>query len=350
MLLPLALCALLFTNLADGYGLGGGLGSASSSFCGTPPSFLPPPPLPPSDPSPLVARVSRRGSKQRGNDFSVSKTNAERIASAGRPGQKNFVDPTKLFVGNLDFRVTGEDLAAFFKARGMANQVHDVKVISDWKSGASKGYGFALFTDPMFATAAMSTLRNEKLMGRVVRLSQGKKKLLAETDAPTIIITKDKRPVSELAPDEAAIRAAITEVDDAEVFDELDEEDGDVDGVLEEEVPPFAGFGALVDADAKTDAERLAKEALALKAEGGGEGAGGGGGGGGKKQENKEIMDKVAGATAKGEAKGEGKGEEAYWKLTVVKLKEELKAREMKIPKGKKEDLVAALVAADAAF
>lgn len=46
--------------------------------------------------SPFVMRVSRRGSKLRGQDFSVSKLNEERKAGSGKKGGTNFVDPNKV--------------------------------------------------------------------------------------------------------------------------------------------------------------------------------------------------------------------------------------------------------------
>ena len=120
----------------------------------------------------LVMRVSRRGSKMRGQEFIVSKLNEERKAGSGKRGNSNFIDPNKLFVGNLDFGSTEVDLIGFFEEHGYGSHVTSCKVITDWKTGKSKGYGFVSFEDPIFATSAMESLRNLKLKGRVVRLSQ----------------------------------------------------------------------------------------------------------------------------------------------------------------------------------
>jgi len=113
---------------------------SSSSFLGSPLSSPLPPYRPP--PPPLSMRVSRRGSKLRGQDFSVSRLNEERVSTAGKKGTKNFVDPNRLFAGNLHFMVTTEDLKKWLVEYGLQDKVVECKVITDWRTGASKGYGF----------------------------------------------------------------------------------------------------------------------------------------------------------------------------------------------------------------
>lgn len=145
--------------------------------------------------SPLVMRVSRRGSKLRGQDFSVSKLNEDRKSNAGKKGGVNFVDPNKLFVGNLAFSVTEDQLLSWFESKGYGTHVSSCKIIRDWRTGNSKGYAFASFTDPIFATSAMASLRNHELDGRIVRLSQGQRK---KTEAEVAFVTEDRRGVSDL--------------------------------------------------------------------------------------------------------------------------------------------------------
>ena len=145
--------------------------------------------------SPTVMRVSRRGSKLRGQDFSVSKLNEERKSNAGKKGGAGYVDPNKLFVGNLAFSVTEDQLLSWFESKGYGTHVSSCKIIRDWKTGDSKGYAFASFTDPIFATSAMESLTNHELEGRIVRLSQGQRK---RTEAEVAFVTKDRRNVGDL--------------------------------------------------------------------------------------------------------------------------------------------------------
>ena len=125
---------------------------------------------------PPSMRVSRRGSKMRGQDSTVAQLNESRKSISGKPGQKNFVDPPKLFVGNLDYEVEAKELGEWLDGLGVGAQVLDCKVICDWRTRKSKGYGFVRFSDPIFATSALEAVKNKKLRGRVVRLRQGARK------------------------------------------------------------------------------------------------------------------------------------------------------------------------------
>mmetsp|Transcript_6562 Transcript_6562/g.12630 ORF Transcript_6562/g.12630 Transcript_6562/m.12630 type:complete len:283 (+) Transcript_6562:34-882(+) len=219
--------------------------------------------------SPFVMRVSRRGSKLRGQDFSVSKLNEERKAGSGKKGGTNFVDPNKLFVGNLDFRVTDDDLRGWFQDSGYGVHLTSCKVIRDWKTGESKGFGFVSFTDPIFATSAMESLRNVKLLDRVVRLNQGGRKK-KEPDAA--FVTSDEREEKELTEEEVAIRTGLREASELgggvrlneegeweDVDDEADdEEDGgeseDYDGDFNAVRSRFKGFGPMISDSVDVDA------------------------------------------------------------------------------------------------
>ena len=127
----------------------------------------------------LCMKVSRGKSKTSGVKGSeISLRNYERQKSAGRRGSRNFKDPNKTFVGNLDYNVTSEMLKQWLlEEHGVpAQHVISVKVIQDWKTKVSKGYGFIQFTSPIYATSAIELIRNKRLLNRVVRLDQGQKK------------------------------------------------------------------------------------------------------------------------------------------------------------------------------
>eukprot|EP00547_Thalassionema_nitzschioides_P003979 CAMPEP_0194204252 /NCGR_PEP_ID=MMETSP0156-20130528/3836_1 /TAXON_ID=33649 /ORGANISM="Thalassionema nitzschioides, Strain L26-B" /LENGTH=240 /DNA_ID=CAMNT_0038930227 /DNA_START=131 /DNA_END=853 /DNA_ORIENTATION=- len=190
-----------------------------------------------------------------GKDSILTQKNQERVSAAGRRGTKKFVDPNKVFVGGIPFDSNENDLIDFFKENlGSSRNIVSIKIIRDWKTGKSKGYGFVLFCDPMFATTAMEFCKNKKLNGRILTLNQGQKKL----DPNILYVKKNKKKATN--EEEAAIheglenaeglhlfeeedQATLSEFDDADdsiLFssdDESEEEEFEYDGVFEELYP-----------------------------------------------------------------------------------------------------------------
>mmetsp|Transcript_18335 Transcript_18335/g.30422 ORF Transcript_18335/g.30422 Transcript_18335/m.30422 type:complete len:311 (-) Transcript_18335:98-1030(-) len=139
-----------------------------------------------------------------GKDSILTTKNRERVASAGRRGTKKFVDPGKVFVGGLPYDASDEELKGFFvKYLGHDRNISSLKIIRDWKTGMSKGYGFVIFSDPMFATCAMEFCNGKKLKGRILTLNQGQKKL----DENLLYIKKNKKKPENA--EEAAIQAGM---------------------------------------------------------------------------------------------------------------------------------------------
>lgn len=126
----------------------------------------------------LDMKVSKGKSKQkRSKGSQIAISNDKRLRQAGRKGTKNFVDPNKVFVGNLSFQATEDDVKEFLSENGVSNLSYSsVKIIRDWKTHESKGFGFIQFVEPIYATSALEMIRGRKLLGRVVRLDQGKRK------------------------------------------------------------------------------------------------------------------------------------------------------------------------------
>lgn len=114
----------------------------------------------------------------------------ERLKTAGRRGTKKFVDPNKLFIGNLAFDATENDVAQLFAAywripvESVREKVESIKIIRDWKTGQSKGYGFLMFYNAMDATSVMMNMKGDKfkIKGRPIRFDQGKKKGVDEDE------------------------------------------------------------------------------------------------------------------------------------------------------------------------
>ena len=74
----------------------------------------------------------------------------------------------ELFVGNLAFRVDEDILKAFFEGAG---SVESVKVIKDFQTGRSRGFGFVKMGTSEEAQKAISSLNGQDLEGRAVRVN-----------------------------------------------------------------------------------------------------------------------------------------------------------------------------------
>jgi RNA recognition motif-containing protein len=165
-------------------------------------------------------KVSKGKSKHsKGNSLHTMNQHRKRIA--GKPGNKHFLDPNKVFIGNLSYDTTDEDMKQFLSQHlGGLHSVESVKIIRDWKTNKSKGFGFIEFYDPMFATSAMQSIKNKKLKGRVIRLDQGRKK--DDLDNRVLFVKKRERVQNEDNVDEEdkVINEALDEVDDDEVLED----------------------------------------------------------------------------------------------------------------------------------
>jgi len=173
------------------------------------------------------------------SDSKIGSIHKERLKTAGRPGTKRFVDPCKVFVGNLPFDVDKKELANFIlETMGQSRMIlHSFKVISDWKTGKSKGYGFLEFTDPIYATVCMEVCNGKKLNGRPIKVSQGKKK-----DEEDAVYIKKKRKNAE-SEEEEVISSALDEAegtgdeleldeDGIAIFDDSNDDDLELDAML----------------------------------------------------------------------------------------------------------------------
>lgn len=69
----------------------------------------------------------------------------------------------KLFVGNLPFKTTGDDLKALFSANGTCESA---SVIMDRETGKSRGFGFVEMASEGEAESAIASMNGTDLDGR----------------------------------------------------------------------------------------------------------------------------------------------------------------------------------------
>lgn len=77
----------------------------------------------------------------------------------------------KIYVGNLSYQVTEEDLRAAFKAFG---EVESAIIIKDQFSGQSKGFGFVEMPSQAEAQAAITGLHEKELNGRTLTVNEAR--------------------------------------------------------------------------------------------------------------------------------------------------------------------------------
>ena len=78
---------------------------------------------------------------------------------------------TKLFIGNLDYTVTGDELRDIF---AQAGTVVDAVVISDKMTGRSRGFGFVEMSSEDEAKAAVEKLNQFDLKGRKINVNEAR--------------------------------------------------------------------------------------------------------------------------------------------------------------------------------
>jgi cold-inducible RNA-binding protein len=78
---------------------------------------------------------------------------------------------TKLYVGNLSFRTTSEELREAFAAVGT---VESASVIEDRETGRSRGFAFVEMATPEEATAAIEAFYGNDFGGRNLTVNEAK--------------------------------------------------------------------------------------------------------------------------------------------------------------------------------
>lgn len=78
---------------------------------------------------------------------------------------------TKVYVGNLPFSVSDEDLKALFSSYG---EISEAVLIKDKFSGRSKGFGFVTFSTEEAAEKAISAMNGKEVQGRELKVTEAK--------------------------------------------------------------------------------------------------------------------------------------------------------------------------------
>lgn len=77
----------------------------------------------------------------------------------------------KLYVGNLSYGATEEDVAGLFATYG---QVEEVKLITDRETGRAKGFGFVTFASEDSAHEAIEAVNGTVFQDRKINVTEAK--------------------------------------------------------------------------------------------------------------------------------------------------------------------------------
>lgn len=78
---------------------------------------------------------------------------------------------TRLYVGNLNFRTTGEELRDLFSQAG---EVESASVVEDRETGRSRGFGFVEMATSEGAAAAIEQFNGKEFSGRALTVNEAR--------------------------------------------------------------------------------------------------------------------------------------------------------------------------------
>jgi cold-inducible RNA-binding protein len=79
----------------------------------------------------------------------------------------------KLYVGNLSFETTENDLQDLFEQHGA---VTEVALINDRATGRSRGFGFVTMADATAAKAAVEAFNGKEVQGRTLTVNEARER------------------------------------------------------------------------------------------------------------------------------------------------------------------------------
>jgi RNA recognition motif-containing protein len=78
---------------------------------------------------------------------------------------------TRLYVGNLNFRTTGDELREMFSQAG---EVENASVVEDRDTGRSRGFGFVEMATQEGAAAAIEQFNGKEFGGRALTVNEAR--------------------------------------------------------------------------------------------------------------------------------------------------------------------------------
>lgn len=166
----------------------------------------------PAERAPKRERGERGERNERGN----------RGEQRSRGGDGSTVESSRVYVGNLSYDVTEQDLQELFKGIG---GVRNVEIVYNRSTHRSKGYGFVEMLHKDEAVRAVEVLHDQHFMGRKLTVSGAKSKGQDEREENEERPERESRTVSlaplpAAAPQTAAPEAAVAVVEEVAAVEE----------------------------------------------------------------------------------------------------------------------------------
>ena len=86
-------------------------------------------------------------------------------------GERYISMSTKLYVGNLAFQTTSQELQQLF---GQAGTVHSASVVEDRDTGRSRGFAFVEMSNEEEANSAIAQFNGKEVGGRALKVNEAK--------------------------------------------------------------------------------------------------------------------------------------------------------------------------------
>src|SRR5215475_2979967 len=81
--------------------------------------------------------------------------------------------PVQIFVGNLAFTVTEQDVRELFAPYGVVDRI---SLITDRETGRPRGFGFVEMADDRAAQAAITGLHGKEVAGRTLNVNEARQR------------------------------------------------------------------------------------------------------------------------------------------------------------------------------
>ena len=77
----------------------------------------------------------------------------------------------RIYVGNLPFSATSDEVQALFEEYGAVSEVH---LVTDRETGRPRGFGFVEMSEDDAADEAISQLNNRDFQGRMLKVNEAR--------------------------------------------------------------------------------------------------------------------------------------------------------------------------------
>lgn len=97
---------------------------------------------------------------------------------------------TNIYVGNLPFSATVEEVRDLFEAHGT---VESVNLITDRETGRLRGFGFVEMSSDAEASAAIAALHGSQFKGRTLTVNEARPRPQRDSGGPRGSVSSDRR-------------------------------------------------------------------------------------------------------------------------------------------------------------